>query len=133
MIGRAVAILSLLGVIIFGARAAGQSASGRAMTLDDLIGAVRVSDPQLSPDGRTVAYVRTTTNVQTGARNADIWAVAADGTGSPKALIAGDKGDNTLRFSPDGKRVAFISTRDGAPQVYVGAADGSGVAKLTAI
>ena len=58
-----------------------RAAAGRAMTLDDLITAVRVSDPQLSPDGRTVLYVRTTTDGKTGKRNADIYAVAADGSG----------------------------------------------------
>ena len=51
----------------------------RPMTIDDLIGAVRVTDPQLSPDGRRVAFVRTTTDVKSGKRNADIWVVPAEG------------------------------------------------------
>lgn len=108
-----------------------RAAAGRAMTIDDLITAVRVSDPQLSPDGRTVLYVRTTTDGKTGKRNADIYSVAADGNGSSKALIGGDKAENTPRVSPDGKKIAFISTRDGAPQVYLAEADGSGVKKVT--
>ena len=52
----------------------------RPMTTQDLLGAVRIADPQLSPDGKWVAFVRTTTNVTSGARNADIWVVAADGS-----------------------------------------------------
>ncbi|MGH9370188.1 MAG: TolB family protein [Vicinamibacterales bacterium] len=104
--------------------------AGRPMTIDDLLGAVRVADPQLSPDGRTVAYIRTTTDLTPGRRNADIWAVSADG-GSPRALIAGDKSENTPRWSPDGRTIAFISTRGGAPQVYVAGADGSNVEKVT--
>ena len=71
----------------------GRAAAGRAMTIDDLITAVRVADPQLSPDGRTVAFVRTVTDGKTGARNADIWSVAADGSSEPKPLIAGDKSE----------------------------------------
>ena len=101
------------------------------MTIDDLISAVRVSDPQLSPDNRTVLYVRTTTDGKTGKRNTDIYAVAADGSAAPKELVGGDKTENTPRFSPDGTKVAFISTRDGAPQVYLADADGSGVKKIT--
>lgn len=110
----------------------GQNApAGRPMAIDDLIGAVRIADPQLSPDGQTVAFVRTTTDVKSGARNADIWSVAADGSSQPRELIAGERSESTPRFSPDGKRVAFISTRDGAPQVYVADADGANVRRVT--
>jgi dipeptidyl aminopeptidase/acylaminoacyl peptidase len=125
--------LAILAVATLVVHVSGQPAGGRPMTIDDLIGAVRISDPQLSPDGRTVLFVRTTTEVDSGRRNADIWSVPSDGSGSPSALVAGDKSDNTPRFSPDGKRFAFISTRDGAPQVYVAGADGSGVTKLTTL
>ena len=103
----------------------------RAMTVDDLLTAIRISDPRLSPDGRTVVFVRTTTDLPSGRRNADIWRIAADGGGDSKELLGGDKTENTPRFSPDGKRLAFIATRDGAPQVYVADADGSGVKKVT--
>ena len=104
--------------------------SGRAMTIDDLIGAVRVADPQLSPDGRTVVYVRTTTDLKSGRRNADLWAVPAEG-GAAKELIGGDKSENTPRWSPSGKQLAFISTRDGDPQVFVADADGGSVRRIT--
>ncbi|HET7697324.1 MAG TPA: S9 family peptidase [Vicinamibacterales bacterium] len=110
---------------------AAPASAQRAMTIEDLIGAVRVADPQLSPDGRAVAFVRTTTNASTGARNADIWVVAADGTSAPKLLVGGDKTENTPRWSPDGKRLAFISTRDGDANVYVADADGGNVRAVT--
>ena len=105
--------------------------AARAMTIADLLGAVRVSDAQLSPDGKMVAYVRTTTDVATGRRNSDIWVVPADGSGAPKLLVGGDKNENTPRWSPDGKRIAFMSTRDGDPQVYLADADGGNVHQLT--
>ena len=103
---------------------------GRPMTIEDLLVAVRVADPQLSPDGRSVVYVRTTTDVKSGRRNADLWAVPIEG-GAARELIAGEKSENTPRWSPDGRRLAFISTRDGDAQVYVADADGSSVRKLT--
>lgn len=110
---------------------AGRAAAGRPMTTDDLIGAVRVTDPQVSPDGGRVAFVRTTTNLETGLRNADIWVVPADGSAPARELIGGAKSETTPRFSPDGRRIAFIATRDGAPQVYVADADGSNAKKVS--
>jgi dipeptidyl aminopeptidase/acylaminoacyl peptidase len=118
-------------VLLMVSRQQARAASGRAMTIDDLITTVRVSDPQLSPDGATVLFVRTTTDGTSGRRNADIWSVPSDGSAAPKELIGGDKTDNTPRFAPDGRHVAFISTRDGAPQIYVADADGRNVRKIT--
>jgi dipeptidyl aminopeptidase/acylaminoacyl peptidase len=103
----------------------------RPMTVEDLLGGVRIADPQVSPDGKWVAFVRTTTDVASGARNADIWVVAADGASAPKLLIGGDKSENTPRWAPDGKRLAFISTRDGAANLYLADADGGNVRALT--
>src|SRR4051794_21823255 len=91
--------------------------AARPMTIRDLLAAVRVSDPQLSPDGKTIAFVRTTTDVATGRRNADIWVVAADGASVPKLFVGGDKTENTPRWMRDG-RLAFMSNRDGEMQVY---------------
>jgi len=103
------------------------------MSINDLIAAVRVSDPQLSPDGRTVAFVRTTTDVTTGKRNADIWVVPADGSTAPKPLLGGEKTENTPRWSPDGTHLAFISNRDGEMQIYLADADGGNVRQVTKV
>ena len=99
----------------------------RPMAIDDLIGAVRVSEPQLSPDGRRVLFVRTTTVVDSGRRNSDIWSVPADGSAAPVVFIGGDRSENSPRITPDGNRVVFISSRDGAPQIYIADADGRNV------
>ena len=100
------------------------------MTIADLITAVRVGDPQVSPDGQRVAFVRTTTDSATGKRNADIWVVAADGSARPRPLITGPGGDDTPRFLADG-RIAFISARSGTPQVYLADASGRHVRAVT--
>ena len=100
------------------------------MTIEDLLGVIRVTDPQVAPDNRSVAFVRTTTDLKTGGRNADIWTVSSNG-GDPRELIGGDKSENTPRFSQDGKRMAFISTRDGAAQVYVADSEGRDIKKVT--
>jgi dipeptidyl aminopeptidase/acylaminoacyl peptidase len=110
--------------------------TGRPMTIDDLLAAVRVGDPQLSPDGRTVLYVRTTTDLATGRRNADIhFATTERGDTIPRpgGVLIGDpaRSENTPRWFPDGRQIAFISNRDGDPQVYVATANGSGIRRIT--
>jgi acylaminoacyl-peptidase len=104
--------------------------SKRPMALDDLLGAIRVGDPQLSPDGRRVLFVRTVTDIATGRRNSDIWTVPADGSSPPQPFIESPKSDDTPRFLSDG-RVAFISTREGAPQVYIADAGGRNARAVT--
>jgi dipeptidyl aminopeptidase/acylaminoacyl peptidase len=111
--------------------AAGQGGR-RAMTIEDLIVAPRVADPQLSPDGRTVLFTQTTTDGKTGRRNADIYRVPADGSGDTQPILSGDRSETTPRWSPDGKRIAFFSNREGnSTQVFVANADGGDVKKLT--
>src|SRR5215831_9947677 len=103
----------------------------RSMTIDDLIGAIRVGEPDLSPDGKEVLFTRTTTAIDTGRRNTDIWTVPADASRSPRQLIGGEKTETTPRFTPDGKRIVFISNRDGAPQVYIANLEGQGIRQIT--
>ena len=107
--------------------------AARPMSINDLLTAVRVSDPQLSPDGVLVAFVRTSTDPSSLKRNSDIWVVPADGSGTPRLLVGGEKSENTPRWAPDGHHIAFISTRDGVPQVYVADADGSHIRQVTKV
>jgi len=109
------------------------AAAARPMTIHDLLTAIRISDPQLSPDGRVVAFVRTTTDLSTGKRHADIWVVPADGASSARLLVGGDQSENTPRWSPDGKHLAFISTRGGSAQLYVADPDGGNVRQVTTL
>src|SRR5262245_54449684 len=112
---RSISVVACVAVLL----TASPAFAARPMTITDLLGAVRVSEPQLSPDGKTVAFVRTTTDLASGRRNADIWVVPADGSGTPKLLVGGEKSENTPRWSPDGTSIAFISNRDGAMQIYL--------------
>ncbi len=107
------------------------AAAARAMNIHDLLTAIRVSDPQVSPDGRSVAFVRTTTDAATGKRNADVWIVPADGSSAARLLIGGDQSENTPRWSPDSRQLAFISTRGGSAQIYLADADGNNVRQIT--
>ena len=119
--------------VIVGLAAPLGSQGRRAMTIEDLIVAPRIADPQLSPDGRTVLFVHTTTDGATGRRNADIYAVPADGSGAPTPLIAGERSESTPRWSPDGRLIAFLSNRDGATQIYVADPAGGNIRKVTSL
>src|ERR1017187_6064606 len=122
VLGPAVAVLVLT---------AAPARAERPMSLDDLLTAVRVGDPQVSPDGRQVPSVRTTTDLGAGKHNADVWIVPADGSAPPRPLTRHEKTDNAPRFSPDGKMLAFVSPRSGAPQVYLLDLEGGEPRKLT--
>jgi len=123
----------MLLALLAGYAAPGVAQSSRAMTLNDILTAVRVGDPQLSPDGKTVLYTRTTTAMPAGARNADIWTVPSDGSGPATPLIESPKSDNTARFLPDGKHIVFISSRSGGTQAWIADADGKNAKAITAL
>src|SRR5207237_9680676 len=76
---------------------AAPAAAARPMTIQDLLSAVRVTDPQSSPDRRLVAFVRTATQTTRGRRNADIWVAPADGAAAPKRLMRGERSEHTPR------------------------------------
>lgn len=119
-------LIFLLAALAFGTFAQGK----RPMTFDDLIGMKRVGDPQISPDGSRIAYVVSVVSKSENRGKRSIWIVPASG-GAPREFIASAKNDDTPRWSRDGRRIAFLSTRDGAPQIFVADADGSNPRKVT--
>jgi len=104
----------------------------RPMTFDDLTAIKRIGDAQISPDGSRVAYVVAGVDKNLNRSKRGVWTVPAAG-GSPQQLITSDKNDFSPRWSADGKSIAFLSTRDGAPQIYVSGADGSNPRKITSV
>ena len=82
--------------------------SQQNFTINDLLAVNRVSDPQLSPDGRTVAYTVGVVDMAENRVINQIYAVSVDG-GNPRQ-ISGDKGSSSSpRWSPDGRRIAFVT------------------------
>lgn len=89
----------------------------RPIAVDDLYRLNAVEDLRISPDGRWVAYVRVTVDKMENGYKRNIWLSALDG-GEPRQLTRSGK-DMQPRWSPDGKTLAFVSTRDERPQIYL--------------
>ena len=98
--------LALCGLCL---HAAAQPAA-RPLRIDDLLRFKRVGDPQLSPDGRSVAYAITTPDVAANRNVTQIYLVPSTG-GEPRQLTGGESSATSPRWSPDGRLIAFV--RDG--------------------
>ena len=93
------------------------SAQKRNITEKDLWDFVWIGDPQVSPDGARVAFVRVTVNEKKEGYNTSIWSVPIAGGEEPHQLTKGDH-DGSPRWSPDGKYLLFVraTEKDGKPE-----------------
>jgi len=96
----------------------------------DVFGLEMAADPQISPDGRWVAYVRSGFDVMTDGGTANIWTVPIDGS-DHRPITTGSAGHGSPRWSPDGNRLLYVSTEDGGAEIWVRWMDTGQRAKLT--
>jgi dipeptidyl aminopeptidase/acylaminoacyl peptidase len=116
MIRQAFAVLLLLAAAPSALAADGPS---RTFEARDLFSLEAASDPQISPDGTKIAYVRRSGDIMTDRVRPSIWLVDTR-TGEQAPLAAGPGAHSQPRWSPDGKRLAYISTAEGgAAQLFV--------------
>lgn len=99
----------------------------------DLFDLSSAADPQISPDGRTVAYVRRTADIMTDKLRSSIWLIDV-ATGEQRPLAAGTGDHSSPRWSPDGKRLAYASTAEGGPpQLFIRWMDTGQTVRITGL
>ena len=103
------------------------SAQKKPFDSDALLRVSRIGDPQLSPDGRTVAFSVSVPDLTNNKGAHSVWVVPLAG-GAPRKLV--DEADRP-RWSPDGKRIFYTGTTGGSSQIWAMNADGSGATQIT--
>lgn len=129
---RVVTLAAVIAFTVFGA------SGKRGVTAEDYFAFESISDPRISPDGRHVVYVLTTVDQKRNRRDTSIWVVAADGKSTPRRLTLEGVNSTTPRWSTDGSRLAFLSSRNvpgetdaPRPQICVLRTDGGEALVLT--
>src|SRR5256885_1066378 len=107
-------------------------AAAHPFGFDDMAKLRRLGDFDVSPDGKWVVYALGRADVEENKTSSALWLQPLDRASPPRQLTSGVKKDREPRFSPDGRRLAFVSDRDGAPQVYLLDLGGGEPRKLTA-
>ena len=103
-------------MIVLGLAAAAQAKRGPLP--EDMFALKEIGNPRLSPDGTQVVYTVSVPD-RTGNRyTSNLWIVALDGK-APAPLTTGEASDSSPRWSPDGRKIAFASDRNGKPALWV--------------
>lgn len=119
-------ILTVISLFTFTSVALAQD--GGPFTIEDMMKVRRVADPRVSPDGKSVAFTIGDVNFEANRVVNQIYVVSLAG-GSPKQLTSGDKSSSAPRWSPDGKKIAYVT----GSQIWVMDSDGDNDQQVTRI
>ena len=104
--------------------------SANRLTAMDEFQLQTATDPQISPEGKKIVYVRRFADSMTDKRYSNLWTINTDGS-DHRPLTTGNRADVSPRWSPDGTRIAYLSDTDGKQQLYVRWMDTGQTARIT--
>jgi dipeptidyl aminopeptidase/acylaminoacyl peptidase len=96
----------------------------------DVFGLEYAGDPQISPDGKRVVYVRRSMDIMKDRERSNLWIVDGNGK-NHRAIASASQNFFSPRWSPDGNRLAYVSSKEGNLQIYVRWMDDGQIARLT--
>lgn len=108
------------------------SQTKRPMSFDDLINIGRVADPRISPNGDLIAFVVTYHDKAQNKTNSNIYLIPTNG-GEVRQLTSAKGANNSPRWMPDGKSIAFVSSRDGESQIWIISVEGGEARRVSTI
>jgi dipeptidyl aminopeptidase/acylaminoacyl peptidase len=123
---RSLAVLAL----VFAAAARAQSSEPSPLQPMDVFQLQWADAPAISPDGRSIVYERCWFDVMKDRKRSNLWIVDTDGRGQ-RPLTTGAANDGGAKWSPDGKRIAWIAAEDGKAQIFVRWIDSGETAAVT--
>jgi Tol biopolymer transport system component len=109
-------VLLAFGAIVF--------AQKKPFDVNALMELKRIGDPQISPDGKWVAFTVQSVDLAANQKPQQVWVVPIEG-GTPRQITHEGTANNRARWSPDSKRIAYISDRGGSSQIWLMDPDGS--------
>lgn len=112
--------------------AAALSAAKLPFDVEAMMKIHRIGEPQLSPDGKTVAFSVQDVDIPNNAKPRQIWLVPVSG-GSPRQITREGTANERPRWTPDSKHIVYVSNRGGASQVWMMDPDGSSAKQITTL
>lgn len=100
------------------------------LELKDVFELEYAADPQISPDGRSIVYVRRSMDIMSDSARSNLW-ILDIGSGEHRPLLSGTANYSMPRWSPDGKRLAYVSAVDRGAQIFVRWMDSGETARVT--
>ena len=105
-------------LVLSAPRLAPAAPSAAPFTVEDLLMLRRISDPQVSPDGRYLVFVQRETDMTANKGRTSLWVLALAAGARPQQITDSNGGDSSPRWAPDSRTLYFLSTRSGTQQVW---------------